>query len=450
MNPRQRPPLRVRTAAARDRLRHRPSRDVRPIGQTAYRSSQHLPILCGEVGLIVVSVTTAFCVGGGMVLSTFMAAPQPVSHLLRPLIAVVLVAVLVGVVAQVFGRTSNFAAGAMSAWLVHPWSNMAAATAALVGVMIVWRLWHQRTPDVQIPVAVGAAVFLVAGALPVIPLISWSTPAHASEPDNPVFLILLDGYPRADTLSSLGVDISGFVDDLEERGFDHYPSATSRYYLTEHTLTYMTTGISPPIDATKRAMRDSWRLPAGFVAVAPPVGSATIPNVPVLNPGGLTMLDVALLRGSLAAPFVGDYVMDGMRSQLDRSLDVLATTNESRVFAHLLAPHIPFLYDGEKPRGMPGCWPDCNPFNPFDMTVNPVEIGGYLEWLNPRLLETVDAIIANHPTAEIVLFSDHGGRFDAENVEEHRRVFFAARTPGRPDLFADSPHPRAVLDLAVR
>lgn len=270
-----------------------------------------------------------------------------------------------------------------------------------------------------------------------IPLITWSTPAHASEPGDSVFLILLDGYPRADTLDALGVEISGFVSELEERGFDHYPSATSQHFSTWHTLTYMTTGESPSIDTTKHEMRASWTLPAGFVTVAPPLGSLTIPDVPVLNPGGPTTFEAALLRGSLVAPFVGDHVMDGMRYQLDRSLDVLARTDETRVFAHLLAPHIPFLYDGEEPKGVPECWPDCNP---FDTTVNREEIGGYLEWLNPRLLETVDAILANHPTAEIVLFSDHGGRFDRNDPNEWRRVFFAARTPDQL-----SPHPRSVL-----
>lgn len=395
------------------------------------------------------AAATAFCVGSGMVLSTFLTDPQPVSYLIRPLVAVVVVAALVGVVtASVFGQASNLVAGAVSAWLVRPWSNVAAAVAVLVGVVIVWRLWRQRTPDLQVPVAVGAAVFLIAGAIPVIPLISWSTPAHASEPGDPVFLILLDGYPRADTLDGLGVDVSGFISELEERGFDHYPTATSRHDSTWRTLTYMTTGVSPalgkPSVLVKRAARDTWTLPKGFTTVAPPVGSVTIPNVPVLNPGGPNTFEAALLRGSIAAPLTGDYVMDSMRSQLDRALEALGTTNESRVFAHLLAPHLPFLYDGDAPREMPECWPACNPF--ITLTLNPEEVGGYLEWLNPRLLKVVDAILANHPTAEIVLFSDHGGRFNRSDPDEFFRVFLAARTPGQRGLYADSPHPRNVLE----
>lgn len=393
------------------------------------------------------AAATAFCVGSGMVLSTFMAAPQPVAYLFRPLAAVALIAVAVGAGSSVFGRASSLVAATTVAWLLQPWSPIAVVTTALVGVVIAWRLWRQQAPDVQVPVAVGAAVFLLAGALPVIPLISWSAPAHANEPGDPAFLILLDGYPRADTLASWGVDISGFIGELESRGYDHYPTATSRHDSTWRTLSYLTTGVSlsddEPTVSKKRAARDSWTLPPGFVTVAPPVGSVTIPNVPVLNPGGPTIFEAALLQGSLAAPLTGEYVMDGLRSQLNRSLDVLATTDQPRVFAHLLAPHLPFLYDGDKPRGMPECWPNCNP---LDMPVDSEEVGGYLEWLNPRLLETIDAILSNHPTAAIILFADHGGRFDRNDPDEGYRVFFAARTPGQPGLFADSPHPRSVLE----
>lgn len=67
---------------------------------------------------IVMAAATAFGVGGGMVLSTFLTDPQPVSFLIRPLIAVVAVAVLVGVAASLFGEVSNLVAAAVTAWLV--------------------------------------------------------------------------------------------------------------------------------------------------------------------------------------------------------------------------------------------------------------------------------------------------------------------------------------------
>lgn len=145
--------------------------------------------------------------------------------------------------------------------------------------------------------------------------------------------------------------------------------------------------------------------------------------------------------------------MDGFRYQLNRALDILASTEERRVFAHLLAPHTPFLYDRGSTGSPPDCWPSCATLevraSVLEMTVADWATGidGYLAWLNPRILEAVDAIIARYPNADIVLFSDHGGRFDSSDLDEWRRTFLAARTPGRPALLADSPQPGSLLPM---
>jgi hypothetical protein len=138
--------------------------------------------------------------------------------------------------------------------------------------------------------------------------------------------------------------------------------------------------------------------------------------------------------------------MEGLRRQLDRNLDLLSETDEERVFAHLLAPHIPYLYQGDSPAPPPSCWPTCGLFDLRVINSAGPQLDGYLQWLNTRLIESVDQIIARHPDAEIVLFSDHGGRFDLNTAEWHR-TFLAARTPSRPNLFAESPHPGSILPL---
>jgi hypothetical protein len=389
----------------------------------------------------------AFCVGAEIVAAAWLAAPQPAYYLIRPVVVVAVLAVVVGMAASVFGRSSGPVALFAMFWLLIPGSGLAIATAVLLAGLVVWRLWHHRPLDVQAPVAVAAAVFLVAGLLPVIPLLSWSSSARAESEDAlPQFLILVDGYPRADSLAELGVDVGGFVDALEARGFDHYPEATSKHDTTWQTLTLMFAGVDAP-DRTptvseKRNARMSWRLPDGFAVIAPPQGSVTLPHLTPLNPGGLTILDAALLQDSAAASLVGGYIMDGLRARLNDSLDLLTTTDKRRVFAHLLAPHIPFLYDGDKSLDVVDCWPSCNPLN---MSVDSAGVGGYLEWLNPRLIKAIDAILTNHPDAEIVIFSDHGGRFDPANSDEWHRVFLASRTPSRPQLFAKNPHPRAII-----
>jgi hypothetical protein len=74
-------------------------------------------------------------------------------------------------------------------------------------------------------------------------------------------------------------------------------------------------------------------------------------------------------------------------------------------------------------------------------------LGGQIEFLNGRLLEMVDRITATDPDAVVILFSDHGARFDSQVTDEYYRTFFAARTPGHEGLFPDDVSPVNVLVL---
>lgn len=399
----------------------------------------------------------ALCVTAGIVFAEFSAEPRPVGYLVRPLIAAIVLSGVVGLAVSFLNGASVVAAMFLAAWLTQPFSSVALGLAFVVMVLIVYRLVRRRTFDADKPLLIAAAAFLLAGVVPVVPLISWFTPMQEAAEGVPTYLILVDGYPRADTLAALGVDISPFLDELEARGFDLYPDATSHHSWTYRTLTLMTTGQTMTSDdwgsaGERKAARDSWRLPNGFVAVAPPVGSVTIPGVPVLNPGGPTLFEAGLLQDTALAGWFGTWIMDGLRYQLNRSLEILGSADESRVFAHILAPHTPFLYDAHgRPMPPPECWPDCVTLeirtDELGVTVDEwaAGLGAYLSWLNGRLIETIDEIVARRPDVEIVLFSDHGGRFLESEQEEWHRTFLAARTPKRPGLFANSPHPGSIL-----
>lgn len=396
----------------------------------------------------------ACCVSTGLVFGEFVAESRPIDFLLRPTVAAVVVAVLVGSLAVVFRRASAVVAAFATAWVVSPGSAVAIWLATAMAVLVMYRLAAGQFADVGLPVLLAAAVFMAVGAAQLVPLVSWSSPARAStRPEGPsIYLVLLDGYPRADTLADRGVDISRFVSQLEARGFDHYPTATSYHQWTFRTLTIMTSGEPMKSDtwgnaAERRAARASWSLPEAFAYIAPPFGWATIPDVPTLNPGGTNAFEERMLRKSLLAPLAGDYLMDGLRRELDRSLNLLGETKQDRVFAHIFAPHDPHLFKENLPVETPVCWPDCSL---FDLPLPPSEIarhkGQYLHWLNQRLITTVDLILAKDSAAEIVLFSDHGGRFP-DDPDEWHRSFLAARTPSRPHLFESSPHPRSLFPL---
>ena len=57
-----------------------------------------------------------------------------------------------------------------------------------------------------------------------------------------MYLVLLDGYPRIDSLGELGIDNQPFIDELAVRGFDHYPEAGSAHGYTNLTLADMFAG----------------------------------------------------------------------------------------------------------------------------------------------------------------------------------------------------------------
>lgn len=384
----------------------------------------------------------AFCVIGGIVFGRFADSAEPARFLVRPLLVTVVLAAAIGAAALGTGRFAVLVAIAAAAAVaaVSPWVVIGVCS---LGVVLLIARMAERPIDLDGFATFAAIGFLVSGLVRVSPMVDWpmeAATASTDPGDTPVYLVLLDGYPRADTLADLGIDISLFLHDLAVRGFDHYPAATSPAGWTHHTMTAILGGV-PSEDAfgtaaERRTARDSWRLPDGFAYIAPPVGHVTIPRTRDIGPGGVNKFEIDLLRHSIfgRSQQVGELFMDGLRDRLDASLDVLETTEETRVFAHLLAPHTPFLYDEEgESMPPPECWPECDP---FDIDLGRLGISldewaagtaGNLAYLNDRLIGVVDAILGRHPEAVIVLFSDHGGRWSADEPDEWRRSFLAAR-----------------------
>lgn len=247
--------------------------------------------------------------------------------------------------------------------------------------------------------------------VPIIPLMSWTSPARANVEwvGPPQYAVLLDAYPRADTLASYGLDITPFLTRLELRGFTIHADATSKHDATFDTLTELLGGHgdSDTIPAQWET-RQTWRLPDGWPVIAAPGGLA-IPNAPTLNPGGFTSFEDQLIARTAAAPLLGDLVAAGYSAELGRALELLASTERQRVFAHIFAPHHPTLYKADGTPHRSACYPACPPEGELGAT------GGYIEWLNGQIIDVVDSILERRPDAEIVLFSDHGGRFDPED-----------------------------------
>ena len=403
--------------------------------------------------------TVSLLIGTGYVIGRFVGHSRPLIYLLRPLVAALVVAVVVGLAARLAREADAWVAGVITILLVFPSSGTLLLALGVTIVLLLFRMMDRDLPTGRV-VTVAALVFFMTGFINLVPELFEQPdyPGAANPAGPPIYLVLLDGYPRFDTLADLGFENSGFVSALVDRGFDHYPLAQSEFGFTYLTLTnLLADGYQGPDEwgkeALRRELRNSWRLPEGYVAVASPADHLLIPGSWILNPGGFTLMEEAIIKNSAFAylPGAGQFVMDGLRRQLERSIETVAATNERRVFAHILAPHTPFLFtrDGSPTKIRP-CWPDCAltdiNLELLQMTMSEYTEGlvGNVEHLNMLLLNMVDAILADHPDAVVVLFADHGARFDSDLSEWHR-PFLVARTPSQPRMFATDPTPGSIL-----
>jgi hypothetical protein len=413
----------------------------------------------------VLAVLAAGLVFAGTILSRYADLAVPPDFVVRPLAVSVLIALPIGAVGLIAGRHAAIVAAAIAgvAVLAQPPVVFTVIASAVVFGVASRRGW--TFPATQSAALLLAGTFVVIGLVRAVgvtslPSVSSVSAQSLAATGPPTYLVLLDGYPRLDTLHDLGIDNRGFVAALEARGFDHYPAAESRHGWTHKTLLALLTGHEAPdtwssVEET-REIRQQLVVPPGFLAIDPPAGHAVLNGGPHVNAGGITDFEATLLAYSAVAVVAPDWawgeMVGSLRMHLESSLATLETTDAPLVFAHLLAPHPPFLF-GAAATDVGACWPGCQLFdNDMDrlgMTRDEwaAAMADQLHGLNDRIIASIDRIRRAHPNAVIVLFSDHGARYSAADPAEWHQSFLAARTPGHPRLFESEPRPDAILRL---
>jgi hypothetical protein len=311
----------------------------------------------------------------------------------------------------------------------------------------------------------------------------------ASRPD--VYAILLDGYPRADVLEyAFGIDNSAFIAELGERGFTVADAAHSDYLWTHVSvpsalnlayveqvpaLVDVQEGRAPRQPTLRHTVADNEAfetarsneyvaigVSAGFEEVAPRQADVYVDS------GNLNEFEISLLTSTFSADVVNavapDFGSGQLRERIQANLDVLPEVAATRgrppalVFAHVPAPHQPVvLGEGGAPVAVPldaGWFAD----SPAERGQDPVEFAdryrAQLPYLNERILETIDGILAASATPPvIVLFADHGSasvvdwnvtqpaQADPARLLERTGILFAALTPGREDVFPEDISP---------
>jgi hypothetical protein len=303
-----------------------------------------------------------------------------------------------------------------------------------------------------------------------------ATPPPADAPD--VYVILLDGYARADVLrGTFDYDNSPFLDALAADGFQVAGHSHSNYLITNLSvssfLNYRELNDIPALepliadpagteggpvhraiagaavlDDFRRLGYDTIGISSGFEQPAVRGADTFIDN------GELNEFEIQMMRASIIPPLVTTVVPDAFsgnqRQRIESVFDDverLAAQKSARpkfVFAHVPSPHGPWVQQADgSPRVMTSLetWYFDTP-ETTGMTRDEV-IKGYVgqsAYLGQRARAAVEAIQKSSARPPVILLiSDHGSSLDvsAANPEQRLRNLFAAYTPGHPGLFAD-------------
>ena len=444
------------------------------------------------------------------VLAIFAITPAPLWDLWRPLLIVVCLAALWTGVATLATRGAAWmllGAGATWVLVASAWF-----VAAVLGLLVVARLglnevrrrrgraasgdastvhWVARMANTlgATLCVVGTVGAVSSGALslPTSPATPLSEPSAGPS----IYLIMLDGYPRADTIAAdLEFSNDAFLSELAGRGFEVASESRSNYDTTLatlasifhrdylHSIPSLAGDAGSPVQQVRRLTSAISRAPvpeelraAGyeFVNIRSWYGEATVQSADrVIDTRTITQFEEQVLRlstlGRLLLTADGELVAEQLRAGFRSAVGQLASiAREGRdhpvvVLAHLFSPHTPILFEADgSPRELAACYPaDCpltvTNASGLGMTVREFgqAMSGQIAYVNRRVLGAVDEIVAGDPQAVIVLFSDHGARYDDAVTAESFHTLFAARTPGRTEVFPDDPAPVNIFPALYR
>jgi hypothetical protein len=368
----------------------------------------------------------------------------------------------------------------------------------LVGGGLVLLRLRRRSAPIAVPSAKMASFLNVFGialvalvmvqAIPQLP--SWlptglgrvqAEPATPALPD--IYLILLDGYPRADVLAGeFSYDNDEFLTGLGERRFyvqqeshSNYtntaltlPSLLAMDYLTtDESATYTDADLHQRLDAALREGAGLRELrAAGYELVATPAGwehvSLRAGVDRMLDRPELTDLERFLLRSTWIPDLPGvseDLFFDELHSRVLGVLSDAASHAERPhdrpqfVFVHVPAPHLPIAFgrDGGHAPYPSRLYQAVSPVQ-YQMSEEEYQeaYGSAIASLNRLVMDVIDRVVAASEAAPvIVVMSDHGYDGASLSGEDLKLLnYLAASTPGHPGLL-DSATPVNVLRLLL-
>jgi hypothetical protein len=255
-------------------------------------------------------------------------------------------------------------------------------------------------------------------------------PAVENKPD--IYYIILDGYGRADVLQELyGVENQEFLSFLEERGFTIADQSYTNYGRTMHSLSsslnfhYLDELIEadPKLNdysLYKQLIRENavqrFLKSQGYTTVAMATGFeiTEVQGADIYLKGAMRInhFEEMLLTRSMAIFWLDQVVGNYRRDEIHQAFNDLAATTEIRspkfVFAHLVVPHPPFVFDENGGAIEPRGWGDGTSY--AGGVKDYVEkYPRQLQYVNQLVEELVVSLQENSATPPVIILQgDHG------------------------------------------
>jgi hypothetical protein len=296
-----------------------------------------------------------------------------------------------------------------------------------------------------------------------------ATAATGTQPS--VYLVLVDGYPRADKLASeFGIDNEPFVRALRERDFAVADHSRSNFVGTNLTLASMFGGGHPgdlesehldlrqEINAGRTIQRFR---EAGYQIVAFSSGFESVAlrrADKFIDTGQINEFEWNLLGRIALGSFVDrlDPALVGsqLHARILATLQAATAVVDERalgprlLFVHLLAPHSPQTFGPSGDQvdfgGNRAEFDDSTEYSLLGPQEYSRRLGDQIAYLNSRVLGLVDEIAAEDPRAVVVVFSDHGSGVremeeepGGSDLDLRTANLLAVRSPGRTGIIDD-------------
>jgi hypothetical protein len=288
-----------------------------------------------------------------------------------------------------------------------------------------------------------------------------------------IYYVVLDGYGRNDIFQDYyDYDNSQFLDELSDRGFIVTNTARSNYPKTALSVTstlnmdYIET-LAPGLDdsyywwlMTPLIDQSNARIALeaiGYqtVSVNTDWGITDNPTTDMyFHPAPIVLSDyegyiVGVTTWEFIKPVLAKYTVlpsyAGHRRIVEYNFDTLGEISRlpgpQFVFAHIAAPHPPFVFDREGRPLDPDTRFNFNDANEFAFSDDDYKKGytDQIQYVNKRLLQVVDTILKNSDTLPIIILQgDHGPGMltdfrpsEATCLRERFSIFAAYYLPGR-------------------